>query len=138
MSFRERSAWITLVSVLACFGVYYGAILAGWVSPRGHDTLHLLLGSVIALVVLQVALHALAAALSPREARLPRDERERLIQWRSHAFGYYVLVVAVLALFIPGHMGHGVIDLMNFALLDLVLATLAVSVFQIVLFRRGV
>ena len=56
---------------------------------------------------------------------------------RSHSVGYYVLMVCVLALAIPGHTGHGAVDLMNFALLALVVAALAVSVAQIVMFRRG-
>jgi hypothetical protein len=66
-----------------------------------------------------------------------RDERETLIQLRSQSLGYYVLVLLVLALFIPGHLGYTVIDMMNFALLDVVLAVLAVAVAQIVMFRRG-
>jgi hypothetical protein len=137
MSFREKSAWITLVTVLACFGLYYGSIVAGRVSPRGFDTLHLLALCVVGLVVLQVALTVIAAVTTPKDGRAPRDEREKLIQWRSHTLGYYVLVVLVLGLFIPGHLGHTVIDMMNFALLDVVIATLVVAVAQIVMFRRG-
>ena len=137
MSFREKSAWITLVTVLACFGVYYGSIVTGRVSARGFDTLHLLALCVVGLVVLQVALTVIAAVTTPKDGRAPRDEREKLIQWRSHTLGYYVLVVLVLGLFIPGHLGHTVIDMMNFALLDVVLATLVVAVAQIVMFRRG-
>jgi hypothetical protein len=137
MSFREKSAWITLATVLICFGAYFGSIVLGAVSPRGFDTLHLLLICVALLVVLQCALHAIAAATAPADARAPRDEREQLIQHRSHTVGYYVLMISVLALAVPGHMGHGAIDLMNFALLDVVIAALAVSVSQIVMFRRG-
>ena len=95
MSFREKSAWITLVTVLACFGAYFGAIATGRVSARGFDTLHLLLACVVGLVLL------------------------------------------VLGLFVPGHLGHTVIDIMNFALLDVVLAVLTVAVAQIIMFRRG-
>jgi hypothetical protein len=135
MSFREKSAWITLGTVLVCFGVYFGAIALGLVSPRGLETGRLLLVCVGGLVVLQCVLHALAAATGDPKA--PRDEREQRIQHRSHTVGYYVLMASVLALAIPGHMGHGAIDLMNFALLDLVVAALAVSVAQIVMFRRG-
>ncbi len=51
--------------------------------------------------------------------------------------GYYVLMISVLGLAGPGHMGHGAVDLMNFALLALVVAGLAVAVAQIVMFRRG-
>jgi cytochrome bd-type quinol oxidase subunit 2 len=137
MSFREKSAWITLVTVLACFGIYFGSIVTGRVSGRDLDTLHLLLMCVIVLVVLQCALTVIAAMTTPRDGRAPKDEREQLIQWRSHTLGYYVLVVLVLGLFIPGHLGHTVIDMMNFALLDVVLAVLTVAVAQIVMFRRG-
>ena len=135
MSFREKSAWITLGTVLVCFGVYFGAIVLGLVSPRGLDTGRLLLVCVGGLVALQCVLHAVAAATGDPKA--PRDEREQRIQHRSHSVGYYVLMASVLALAIPGHLGSGAIDLMNFALLDLVVAALAVSVAQIVMFRRG-
>jgi hypothetical protein len=137
MSFREKSAWITLVTVLVCFGAYFGAIATRLVSARGFDTLHLLLACVVGLVLLQVALTVIAAVTTPKDGRAPRDERETLIQLRSQSLGYSVLVLLVLALFIPGHMGHTVIDMMNFALLDVVLAVLTVAVAQIVMFRRG-
>ena len=137
MSFREKSAWITLISVLACFGVYFGSLAAGAVAAPSFATLHLLLACVVALVALQLALHAIAARLTPRDARAPRDEREMLIQLRAHAIGYYVLIAGVLSLAIPGHMDISTIDLLNFALLALVVAALVVSASQIVMFRRG-
>ena len=137
MSFREKSAWITLVTVLVCFGIYFGSIALGLVSARGFDTLHLLLACVVGLVLLQVALTVVAAVTTPKDGRAPKDERETLIQLRSQSLGYSVLVMLVLALFVPGHLGHTVIDMMNFALLDVVLAVLTVAVAQIILFRRG-
>lgn len=137
MSFREISAWITLVTVAACFGVYFGSIAMGGVSVRGADTFHLLLACVAALAVLQIASHAVAARLAPRDARAPRDEREQLIAWRAQSLGYYVLMVGVIALAAPAHMGHPMPDLMNFALLAVVGATMTVAVAQIVLYRRG-
>jgi hypothetical protein len=137
MSFREKSAWITLVTVLVCFGAYYGSILTGQVSGRSLQTLRLLLMCVVGLVVLQVALTVVAARTTPKDGRAPADERERLIQWRSHTLGYYVLVVLVLALAIPAHIGHPAVDLLNFALLDVVIAALVVAGAQIVMFRRG-
>jgi hypothetical protein len=137
MSFRETSAWITLLSVLACFGVYFGSLAIGAVSVPSFATLHLLLLCVTGLVILQVGLHALAARLTPDEARAPRDEREQLIQIRAQALGYYVLMAGVLALAIPGHLDFSTIDLLNFALLALVVAALVVSAAQIIMFRRG-
>jgi hypothetical protein len=137
VSFREKSAWIALVSVLACFGAYFGAILTGRVSGRGTDTLHLLLTCVVGFAVLQALLTVAASLTTPKDSRSARDEREQLIQTRSHTVGYYVLLVLVLGLAIPAHVGHPATDLLNFALLDVVIAGLAVSVAQIVMFRRG-
>lgn len=137
MSFRETSAWITLVTVAACFGIYFGSIATGSVSPRGFGAVHLLLLCVTALVVLQIAAHLVAVALAPKDARAPRDERERLIAWRAQSLGYYVLMVGVLGLGAAGHFGHPVPDLLNFALLDVVIAALVVAVAQIVMYRRG-
>lgn len=137
MSFRETSAWITLVSVLLCFGVYFGSLATGQVRAPSFATIHLLLACVVALVVLQLVLHAVAARLSAKADRALADERESLIQTRARAIGYYVLMAGVLALAIPGHMAISRIDLLNFALLDVVVASLIVSAAQIVMFRRG-
>lgn len=137
MSFRETSAWITLCSVLLCFGVYFGSLATGQVRAPSFATIHLLLACAIALVVLQIALHAAAARLTSKADRALADERENLIQMRARGIGYYVLMAGALALAIPGHMDISKIDLLNFALLDVVVATLVVSAAQIVMFRRG-
>ena len=135
MSLREKSAWITLVSVLICFGAYFGALALGHV--RGFHSLFLLLICGIALGLLQLGLHLLAALTTPKDGRAPKDERESLIQWRAHTLGYYVLMGMVLALIVPVHFSLSAIDMMNFALLGVVVASLIVSVAQIVMFRRG-
>jgi hypothetical protein len=83
MSFREKSAWITLVTVLLCFGAYFGPIVAGRISGHG-PVIHLFAHSVIALVVLQCALTFWAARTTPKDGRAPRDEREAQIIARSH------------------------------------------------------
>jgi hypothetical protein len=140
MSFREKSAWITLVSVLGCFGTYFAAIISrrmeGERLGRPHD-MHWLLMSTVALVLLQLVLNRIAAATTARDGLAPADEREQQIQRRSHTVGYYVLMVLAVALFAPAHFGHSGIELANFALLAVVIASLVVAVAQIVMFRRG-
>lgn len=137
MSLREKTAWITLVSLLLCFGAYFGPIVLGWIDKREDMALFLLALSVLALVILQVGLGAWAAHTTPRDSRGPRDEREAAIQARSHTIGYYVLLVLVLGLFAPAHFGHPLVDLLNFVLLDVVVAVMTVAIAQIVMFRRG-
>jgi hypothetical protein len=137
MSFREKSAWITLVTVVVCFGVYFGSLVTGLVH-RGFGEVHLLLACGLALAALQLGLGFVAARTTPRDGRAPRDEREILIQARSHSLGYHLLIVLVLLVAASGHVDHNMIDLMNFGILAVVVAVAVVAVAQIVMFRRGV
>lgn len=141
MSFREKSAWITLFSVLVCFGAYFTELFGGLASNPHHfgglGSVHLLLLATVALVALQVSLSLIAAWTTPKDGRGPADERERQIQWRSHALGYHVLMVLALFLFVPAFFGHRGVEMANFALLGVVIAALTVAVAQIVMFRRG-
>jgi hypothetical protein len=138
MSFREKSAWITLVTVIACMGAYYAAILSGLVKSHSMPALYLALGCILALIVLQAGLTLIAMATTPKHGRGPRDDREKLIQARSHTIGYYTLMVATASLFIPTHTrGVTMIDIVNYALMCIVISALVVAVAQIVMFRRG-
>lgn len=132
MSFRERIAWITLVSIAACYGVYLTAIL------QHRASFHLFVICVVALALIQLTLTVVAAARNPSEAKAPRDERERLIDGRARTLGYYVLVVGMLSLAIPGHTGGSVRDVLQTSLAAIVAAEVTVCVAQIVMHRRGV
>jgi hypothetical protein len=135
MSFREKSAWISFLTVLLAASVYFGGLALGQV--HGFGSLHLLIACVIGLVVLQVVLHAVAAMLNPSDARTPKDEREKAIELQSYRVGYYVLVVGVMAMFFTGHMHVPAHALIFHGLVALVLSTLAIALTQIVLFRLG-
>lgn len=138
MSFREKSAWITLISVVICFSVYFAAIATGHISGRGWRTLHVGLLCTTALILLQVVLTVVAALLNPKDARTPRDEREKQIQARSHTVGYYVLMITILIQLVPIHFRDpNVADVVNYGVLGLVAAVFAVALAQIVMFRRG-
>jgi hypothetical protein len=97
-----------------------------------------LLACATVLIVLQIALNWVASATTPKDGRALADEREILIQHRARSVGYYVLMGFSLTLFLPVHFGHSAIQIANFALLGVVLTTLAVAGAQIVMFRRGV
>jgi hypothetical protein len=138
MSFREKSAWITLVSVIICFGAYFTAIATGHISGRGWMTLHVGLLCTAALIALQIVLNLIATLLNLKDARTPRDERERQIQARSHTFGYYVLMLTILVQLIPIHFPEpNVADVVNYGVVGLATAVFAVALAQIIMFRRG-
>jgi hypothetical protein len=142
MSFREKTAWITAITIVVCFGIYYGAVFGGLVSSNTWQSFHLGLACIISLLVLQIALNVIAGLLNPRDARTPRDERDRMIHARSHVVGYYVLMFGVAAVLfsthIPVHEDFGalMVNTVNLGVLVMVIAALSVAVSQIIMYRR--
>lgn len=144
MSFREKTAWITLVTIVVCFGAYYGAILSGLVPQKSWQAFHLGIIAIVGLAVLQVVLNLIAMAISRRDERNARDERERMIHARSHVIGYYVLMIGMAATLVVTHLampgddfGDVVVRTVNVGVAVMVMAALSVAIAQIVMFRRG-
>ena len=84
MSFREKSAWISFVTILLVFVPFF------WNSYRqfrgeiaGREAVGTAFTLLLAFVVLEIVLHVILAIRAPREARSPRDEREQLIDMRA-------------------------------------------------------
>jgi hypothetical protein len=140
MSFREKSAWISFICLLLLtLGVFLSQHFHTH-DAQGHDVLnplHLALAIFVGFLVLQVVLHLIVAAQSPKDARTPKDERERFIELRAARIGLYSLVVGELtamgAFHAHGHVG----TLMWSVLLAILIAWLIKLGREIVLYRRG-
>ena len=144
MSFREKSAWISLVTILVCFGAYYGAIVSGMIRQTSWQAFHFGIMAIVGLVLLQVALNLVAMLVTPRDSRTARDERELMIHARSHVVGYYVLMIGMAGTLIVTHLpgsGERLVDLVvrvvNVGVAAMVCAALSVAIAQIIMFRRG-
>jgi predicted amidohydrolase len=144
MSFREKTAWITLVTILVCFGAYYGAIISGMIRQTSWQAFHFGIMSIVGLVLLQAALNFAAMLVTPRDSRNARDERELMIHARSHVIGYYVLMIGMAGTLILTHLpvaGESLVDLIvrivNVGIAAMVCAALSVAIAQIVMLRRG-
>lgn len=140
MAFREKLAWISVVTMTLVYGWYFWTVYP--LARAGHgDGLHyaaLLQGTIIAVVVLQIILTIAVAILSPREARRPEDEREKLIALKGTRAAYFVLVTGALLVSVYGiFFGANSILLGNSALFAVVAANLVKDFTQIVHFRAG-
>jgi hypothetical protein len=136
MSFREKSAWISLLLIVLVFGPYF------WLVGRSFMGLaHVHAGTQFALitlfVALEIALHIAIALQSPRDARAPKDEREILIDMRATRVAFYVLFGGALFAIFTMHFRLNVWQLSQMVLLAIVIAELVKFATQIVLFRRG-
>ena len=136
MSFREKSAWISLLLIVAVFGPYFwlvGQSLTGKAHVHGGTQFALIL----LFVVLEIVLHVAIAVQTPRDARAPKDERENLIDLKATRSAFYVLFGGALLSIFTMHFRVNVWTLSQFVLFSIVVAELVKFASQVVLFRRG-
>lgn len=135
MSFREKSAWISLLSMSGIYAFYFLS-LSHPESPTAGSHFGRLLGTIIALVIVQTVLTIAAAIFSPREAKAPLDERERLIDLRATRFAYAALAGSVACACFFGGFNPPIIFSTNALLFILVVAEILRSGCRIVQYRR--
>jgi len=140
MAFREKLAWISVVTMSLVYGWYFWTTLPLARAGTG-GALHyakLLQGTIITVVILQIVLTVAAAAFSPREASAPEDEREKLITLRGTRIAYFVLVTGALCVSVSGiFFNTNSLLLGNYALMAVVVGNLAKDFTQIVHYRLG-
>ena len=137
MSFREKTAWISLVSLLLVFGIYFtvvGLAMAGRL--QYSQTFSWFLQLVLAFVVLQVVLRLIVAKRAPLDAKVPADERETLIGLKADRVAGYILAVGVFVAIFTLHLGAGRGELAHAVLLAFAISQLAKHAAVIALHRR--
>ncbi|MDZ7791446.1 MAG: hypothetical protein U5L08_13315 [Xanthomonadales bacterium] len=97
MSFQEKSAWGTLVSLLVIGALYFSSVWNLWRAEQLHMAamFGLSVGFTILLTVVLVGYHLIVAAISGGQ---DEDERDRLIGWRAGNSSGIVLGVAVISI----------------------------------------
>jgi len=98
MSYRERTAWLSLTAIAVTFGPYFASLKAGWIGDK-LPGLHML-ALYAAVVAAQITILAIGNAILrlkfPEEAKEPADERDSAITQRSVRIAYYVLLVGMI------------------------------------------
>lgn len=138
MSFREKSAWIALVTYGAVFGCYFFLLWQAWDEAYARGlTIGLTIGAVVVLVIVAVVLNTALALLSPKEATAPADERETMIDLKAERISSYIQSAAVVCLIGALLVGWNAILVAVLLQASLVIAELVKAGAQIAYFRRG-
>lgn len=138
MSYREKSAWVALVTYAVVFGAYFFVLWQGWDDGVGQGlSIGLLVTAVIAFVVLVAALTIIIAIASPKDANAPADERERLIDLKAERIASYTLSTGVVCLIGALLLGWNGFLVANLLLASMVIAELVKASAQIIHFRAG-
>jgi hypothetical protein len=143
MPFREKSAWVSMIATIAVYTVYFAILIPRLTATPSQTPSYfgLLFACVVSLILLQIVLQIGIAVARPGEAKLPMDERERLIVLKSDRVAGIVLSTLAGCLFLiylagPGVMSNNAV-MANAVLLALVLAAVSKYASQIVYFHRG-
>ncbi|MFM9957808.1 MAG: hypothetical protein ACKVZJ_07010 [Phycisphaerales bacterium] len=136
-SFEEKSVWIQLIAVLVGLAFYLvvaGRLLAtGVTSVPAHAALFI--PASIAMVVVLVVGHVVAAVSSKPEGR---DERDRLIAWKAEYGSSWVAAVGMLSAVTGMALGAEPVWAVHTLLISLCVSELMGYVLQLVYYRRGV
>jgi hypothetical protein len=137
MSFREKCAWISVCSMLAIGGAYFGSLGAGGLEWGGFHGVSLLTAAVVLLVTVQGALRMAVAVHRPGEARPVLDEREKLIDLKAMRIAYYGLAWGVITACLLGTLSPPVVFDTNSLLFVLLTVEVLRAAAQILYFRLG-
>src|SRR5262249_20911626 len=139
MPFKEKSAWISLVTYAVVFGGYFLTVARVWDDDWAQgQSLGLMIGAVVALVILAIIFNVALALFNPREANARADEREVMISLKAERLASYTLSAGVVCLIGALLIGWNPFLVANLLLGAMVIAELVKAISQIVFFRRGV
>ncbi len=137
MAFKEKIAWIALISTILVWGGYFGFLLVTGAHLAGSLYVALFVAAVIAQAVLMVGAAIVTAVLSPSDATAGSDERDRAIAGRAYGFAYPVLLALVLCVAASVHLGFHAIGMAYGIMGAIVLAEIVHYAAQIAGYRRG-
>jgi hypothetical protein len=143
MSFREKSAWICLVTTLGVFIAYFAHVLR--LLDAGELSAATVVPALVAAIFFQSILNIAASIFVAVRSGVERaDERDDAIASRSFRVAYAVLCVSLIAaivyaLFIPAPMASAafVAMLTQLALAAFVAGEVARYLSQVIAYRRG-
>lgn len=137
MSFHEKSAWISLVSIAVVGLVFFLNIPRTLTPSLGPEMVYSMLICLVALIVIEAVAHTVVAMRAPIDAQSPKDERDRLVELRAMrvaAYVYAALSMGAVSLLLVGANG---VALGYAVLLALVIAEIVNYGSRILYYRLG-
>lgn len=134
LSFREKSLWLMLASLIAAFGFYFMTVLPAKTADVMPHQIFLFALAIALLVIMQVVGHAVIAIA---DRRTHTDERDRLIELKGTRNAAYVLATGVFLSLCAALVTRGNFAFTHVLLAFWVLAQLVQIGSQLYLQRRG-
>jgi archaellum biogenesis protein FlaJ (TadC family) len=135
MSFREKSAWVTLIAIVLVVVLYY---LHG---PRlfnpGGWQLQILVICFAAFIAIDVVAHIVLYLRYPKDAWTPKDEREQLIDLKAARIASWVFVAGTFLSVATLHAGVTAGGIAYLVLTAFAVSQIVKQTARIIYYRRG-
>jgi hypothetical protein len=98
MSYREKSAWVSLVTTLLVWGYFFVVLFqeVGSGDPAGGRLMGTFVACTVLIIILQIATAVVLAILNPKSHDAPADERERMFDLRASRIAFITLSILVM------------------------------------------
>jgi ABC-type xylose transport system permease subunit len=140
MSFREKSAWITLITILVLTAALVAHLPRPWtLAPTpGGFMFQVLSIAVVVFVIIEIVAHIAIALWSPSDARAPKDERDELIALKATRLAAFIYVILTFVSVFLIHLGANQFGVGYCVLFSLVISEIVNYAARIIYYRRGV
>jgi O-antigen/teichoic acid export membrane protein len=140
MPFKEKIAWISVVTTILVWGSYFAAaVRAAMTGGVPHPTIYMagFTAALIIQTILMVIATTVTAVLAPKDASAASDERDKEISRRAYSMAYPVLLGLIVCVAASVHFGATPWDLVNGMMAAIVIAEIVHYGAQIVGYRQG-
>ncbi len=134
LSFREKSLWLMLASLLGVFGFYFAVVLPPEAPNVMPEQVAVFALAVVMLVVVQIVGHVAIAIV---DRRTDTDERDRLITLKGARNSGFVLATGAFLALCAALATEGNFVFMHVLLAFWVLAEIVQIGSQLIMYRRG-
>lgn len=134
-SFREKSLWLMLASLVGVFGFYFATALPSPNQDVMPEQMVQFVLAIVMLVVIQVVGHAVIAIV---DRRADVDERDKLIELRGTNYSSYVMGTGAFFSLCAALVTNGNFVFTHILLAFWVLAEITRIASQLFMHRKGV
>jgi len=137
MPFKEKIAWISVITTVLVWGTYFGFLLGTHGHMPGPVYVVGFVGAAFVQTVLMIIASIVTAVMAPRDAGAGSDERDKAIAQRAYAIAYPVLLSLIVLVAISMHFGMNARDMTYEIMGAIVIAEIVHYAAQIRGYRRG-
>jgi hypothetical protein len=137
MSFKEKIAWISVVTTVLIWGGYFGFMAATGGRYPGPVYFVGFIGAMIVQAILVTVASIVTAVVAPADASAGSDERDRAISRQAYALAYPVLLALVFCVAGSVHFGVRPVGMAYGIMGAIVIAEIVHYAAQIAGYRRG-